>query len=41
MQGIQLKSRETGQSVNTNDSQKAIIVCIFQASVKTKEVKRE
>lgn len=32
---------ELGQSVNTNGGQKAIIVCIFWASVKTKEVKRE
>ena len=33
--------RELGQSVNTNGSQKVIDVCIFHASVKTKEVKRD
>ena len=32
---------EMGQSVNTNGGQNAIPVCIFHASVKTKEVKRD
>ena len=32
---------EIGQSVNTNGGQNAIAVCIFHASVKTKEVKRD
>ena len=36
-----LKSGELGQSVNTNGGQKAIVVCIFHASVKTKEVKQD
>ena len=32
---------EMGQSVNTNGGKNAIAVCIFHASVKTKEVKRD
>ena len=31
---------ELGQGVNTNGGQKAVVACIFQTSVETKEVKR-
>ena len=37
----QLKLRGTGTECETNGGQKDIVVCIFYASVKTKEVKQD
>ena len=41
VQGISAEIEGNWDSVNTNGGQKAIVVCIFHASVKTKEVKRD